>query len=174
MASFPFAASATNFKSGSALTNATSPFRRMGWSSTVRIRIRLETLCTTLHLSNQFGWIAVTVAFVSDGVRNEQLNFGAVSRLAPQVQMRPNPVGTFTGASQSPMANFSTLFQHLRFDTLAIVANSQAKHGTTVPNLGLDSTCVRVLISISHKLERNPTNIITNRRRQWPPLPLFN
>src|ERR1700677_4719849 len=110
MASFPLAASATNFKSGSALTNAVSPFRRMGWSSTVRIRIRLGTLYTALHLSNQFGWKALTVAFVSDGGRNEQLNFGALSGLAPQVQMRPNPVGTFTGASQSPMADSSALF----------------------------------------------------------------
>src|ERR1700756_4781911 len=96
------------------------------------------------------------------------------TELRCRVQTRPNPVGAFTDAAQSPVPESPTFFKHLRFDTLASVANSQAKHGITVPNLGFDSTCVRVLISISHKFERRPTNIITNRWRQGPTLPLFN
>src|ERR1700756_2378320 len=174
MASFPLEASATNFRSSSAFNNAASPFRRMGWSSTERIRITLGAPCTTLHLLNQFRSIAIVEALVSDGGRNEQLNFGAVSRLAPHFQTSPDSGGAFTDAAQPPVAESPTVFKHLRFDTLAIVANSQAKHGITVPNLGLDLTCVRVLISISHEFERNPTNITTDRRRQGPTLPLFN
>jgi len=132
---------------------------------------------SALHDSSPFEPISLDSyrgSFVSDGGRNEQLNFGAVSRLAPHFQTRPNPVGAFTDAAQSPVPESPTFFKHLRFDTLAIVANSQAKHGITVPNLGLDATCVRVLISISHEFERRPTNIITNRRRQGPTLPLFD
>src|SRR5215475_7558571 len=151
MASFPFAASAINFKSGSAFTSAAIPFRRMGWSSTVRIRIRLGELCTTPHLSNQFGSIAFAATFVGNGSRNKQLNFSAFSRLAPQIEMSTDSVGTFTDSSQSPMPGSSTFFQHRRFDTFAIITNPQAQHVFAKANLGLDPLCVCMLIGISYE-----------------------
>src|SRR5262249_40906061 len=49
----PLEASATNFMSSSVLTRAAIPLRRRGWSSTVRIRIRLGSMLMSFDSSER-------------------------------------------------------------------------------------------------------------------------
>lgn len=123
MASLPFDASAINFRSGSAFTSAAMPFRKRGWSSTVRIRIKLSALVTPSHLEERFR--SVMRACVSYGGRNCELNFCTGSHLAPKVQSGSNSFSALAHAAQSPVSSDPASREHMGINPPAVVTNPE-------------------------------------------------
>src|SRR5277367_3522054 len=174
MASFPFDASATSFKSGSEFTNAAMPFRKRGWSSTVRIRIRSRVLCTIFYLTKQFRPVAFTRGLVSNACGNGQLNLRSGSGLAPEIEFSSNSISAFTHSLQSPMPCDSAILQYFRIDTFAIVANPKPQHLVIVSDLRFNPGSTGVAIRISHDLECDPANLILGGGGQGMPISLLD
>src|SRR5580704_172010 len=166
MASFPFDASATNFKSVSPLTNAAMPFRNRGWSSTVKMRIRSGGLCTIFHPTKQSSHYTLAGSLIRDGGGNRELNLSAGAGFTPEIQLRSNSLGALSNASQPPMPGTSAFLQHGGIDTLTIVADAKTKHPVIVPDLCFNPSGVRVSKRISQNFKSDPTDLVFRRGRQ--------
>src|SRR6266853_2841025 len=149
IASCPLDASATNFMSSSALTNAAMPSRRRGWSSTLRTRIGLGLVLMTSRFTEYSKFSAFTRCVRGIGDRNGQLNFGARSGFAPEIQLGTDSLRTFTNPGQTPVSGACAFLQDFWVNAFSIIADTQAKHAMVVTNLGFDLTCTCVLKSIA-------------------------
>src|SRR5467141_1553847 len=150
IASCPLEASAINFMSDSVLTSAAIPSRRRAWSSTVRIRIGLESARMSSHLFAEKPESVGIVGFhVSNGGGNSQLNLCACFGFAPDIQSCPYLFRTFTDPGQPPVSGAPAFLQDSGVNALSIIPDTQAKLGVVVPDLGFDLTCLCVLERVS-------------------------
>src|SRR6267142_2762239 len=119
---------------------AAMPSRITGWSSTVRIRMRLLAFMLAHHWRRKTGetrnplrplQLSGTLRRRTGPIgccpRNYQFYFRPDSKAAPLLQFRTNPAGALLHPLQAPMARAPTVCEDLRIDAASIVANPQAK-----------------------------------------------
>src|ERR1700761_3808346 len=149
MASSPLDASATSFISSSAFTRAAIPLRRRGWSSTVRIRIRLGVLIVISSPMETSEAGARQGRLIGCLSRNSHLNFGSGSHLTPDIQFCTYLLCSLSSAWKTPVSRASAFLQDLRIHTFSIVSHTQAELVLIVQNLNLDPArlCVPECIS---------------------------
>src|SRR5580704_7548817 len=166
IASAPLDASPTIFMSGSASRSAAMPLRRSAWSSTVRIRM---TPGSVAMRTGRFAEPPECANFsslgVGDGGGDGNLDFGARSRFAPEVQFRANHFRAFPDSGQAPMSRMRPFTEYLGVDADSVIANPQAEHPIIVPNLRFDLCGARMMEGVSQDLAANPVDLVLQNRR---------
>src|SRR5262249_8298264 len=145
----PLEASTTNFMSSSVLTRAAIPLRRRGWSSTVRIRIRLGSMLMISSPLKQSESAVPRFLWVGYRSSNSQLNFCSGSCFAPNIKFRTYLPCSLSNTWQTPVSGASALLQHLLVHAFSIVPHTQPKLVFVVENFSLDPARLCVPESIT-------------------------
>src|SRR6267154_3812564 len=165
IASCPFAASATNFMSGSAPISAPIPLRRRAWSSTVRIRISRTSLAMRPRLFAEESEYAGFGGFcVSDRCRYGQLNLRARPHLAPKIQLSARQLCTFSDSRQAPMSSPRAFVEYLWVNSGSVIAEPDAEFLRVIPNLNFNLFSARMAESVSQNLPANSTYLVLKNR----------
>src|ERR1700678_409051 len=126
------------------------PSRSIGWSSTVRIRIKLGPVFIILFHSLRENPEAAFGREYLVGNRswNTQLYLRPSSQFAPNLQLRSDLLGPFTDSRQAPVPRTSSMFNDACVNAFAVVAEAQTKR-FAIGDFRLDMLGLRVVKGIS-------------------------
>src|SRR5262245_52393921 len=166
MASSPLEASATSFMSFSVLTSAAIPLRRSGWSSTVRIRIRLGSMLMIFQSFEEPESGAPRPPSVGYRRGDAELNLRSHSRFRPHIQLRADLLCSLSNPRQTPVSGDPAFLQQVGVHAFSIVPHAQPKLVFCVQELSFDPARLCVSEGVPQHFARDSVDLIADERSQ--------